>query len=160
MRIAWVAVLLVGCSSSAGHAYLDGPDDPGEGGVKCDRILASLDQEMMTRGGTCETAADCVIVGGGGDQCESGQTVLACGGVAIAQSSPNAATIQSLIQQAFDNGCTTEAGYDCAPSEASCSDSGICQTETHSCLEPMPDGPPDGIPDSFIPDASPATDAP
>jgi len=155
MRIV-MFVLVVGCSSSNPVVH-DGPIDGGdEVGSTCASLRSSLDAAFAMPGGSCTTANDCALVGGGGDQCESGQTILDCGGVAVETNAPGYAQILATLQQMETNGCTTDAPYDCAPSYATC-EGGHCQTHQRSCLDPIPDASPDS---GVIPDAAPATDAP
>jgi len=123
-----------GASAPPGDALPDGPLDA----AACAQLDVQITDAIAALGGTCQTAADCVILGGQLDQptCNCAPFVASCEGVPVATSAPGLAHAKALIVQFVAAGCAEmSSACDCAPrGPLRCTADHRCTAEQQSCF--------------------------
>lgn len=113
----------------------------GCGGDDCDTLREKLTAAMADLG-SCETDADCEVIGGAPFQtCNCSESILSCGGDGIAHNAPHLATAKALIDEMNGGKCAIGCSNDCAPSKPVCLvNQHRCFGEIRSCnFVPLPD---------------------
>jgi hypothetical protein len=133
MRIALV-LLLVGCGGSSSSP------DASLGQRTCEELAGDIEALYESPHGSCETDADCTIVGGqmGVPTCDCAPYVLACGGRGIETNADYLSELQAAISEFESRGCESTRWMplcDCAPSQVTCQNR-ACVTTEQSCLSP------------------------
>jgi hypothetical protein len=137
-----LAIIAAGCS---------GPMDP----AACQQLDQQIAGALAMPGGSCETDADCGIIGGqlGFPTCNCAPYVVDCEGMPIPNNAPGLPRAKTLIDQFKSGGCATQGmgACDCAPrGPVHCTPDHHCTAAKQFCNLPPDagiDAPSDGAPD-------------
>jgi hypothetical protein len=121
----------------------------GSGDSTCDSLSRELTDAIADQG-SCETDADCGLIGGAPVQtCSCAKSILRCGGNGIGLNAPELARAQALVTELSGAGCASGCAQDCAPSVPRCLVSEHrCYDEARSCRPVPPDPASDAAPDA------------
>jgi len=129
MRLSLLLAIMAGCSGRLSQA-------------ECQMLDQQITDALAMPGGSCQTDADCELVGGPLDfpTCDCAPYVVNCEGVAIPNNAPGLARAKQLIDQSTHGGCSHEA-CDCGPLVSlHCTPDHRCTGTEPSCLpQPPPD---------------------
>jgi len=140
-----ILVMAFGCG---GDAHPDASVPPIEASIeagpptsRCDALENEVRAAIATRG-TCETEADCTLVGGPAfEACDGEAYVIDCGGVPIENNAPGLERARTLTHDFFATHCDDgrPGAFDCAHQEVHCGADHHCTGTQRSCLPPPPD---------------------
>jgi hypothetical protein len=136
-----IAILLGACGDAAGPASV-GPDPAAPLPQRCQALDDQI-REAVATPGSCNTTADCEIIGGQLDQptCNCAPSVLDCTGHPIESNAPGLARAKQLISDFKAQGCPQYfKPCDCAPrGRMICRDDHTCDAPWQSCAPPPPE---------------------
>jgi hypothetical protein len=133
-----IAILLGACGDAAGPASA-GSDSTGLPPQRCQALDDQI-REAVATPGSCNTAADCEIIGGqvGQPTCNCAPSVLDCAGHPIESNAPGLVRAKQLISDFGAQGCPQYfESCDCAPrGPVICRDDHTCYAPWQSCFPP------------------------
>jgi hypothetical protein len=125
-----LAILAAGCSGES--------LDP----AACEQLDQQIAGALAMPGGSCQTDADCDIIGGqlGFPTCDCAPYAVDCSGLPVASNAPGLARARTLIDQRKSGGCAARSACDCAPrGPVHCTPDHQCTAAERSCNLPPPD---------------------